>query len=270
LPFVIASVGVCRTQNRTARSFFARAMRNASWLSFRDAQSKERALAMEPRCPGRLVPDLAFALNPRSSASALRSTPGQRPLRIGVSPIAYGMPGVWPFPNEARFEHYLGVLLRLVESLRAQGHEVVMFTSERTDRDVVQRVRQHFDQSGAAPLECALPDRLNELLETLAGLDVIVTSRLHGVILSHVLGKPAAALSYDRKVRAHMQDMGQERYCLDIDSPELENALPMVQTLIAERIDAATSVRAALEPRRTQVVEQYSQLLRLGGAPVAN
>jgi polysaccharide pyruvyl transferase WcaK-like protein len=140
---------------------------------------------------------------------------------------------------------------------------VVLFTSERTDRDVVKLVREHFEGQGEPPLECSLPDRLDELLRTLSGLDAIVTSRLHGIILSHVLGKPAAALSYDRKVRAHMNDMGQEAYCMDIDAPGLANAPAMMQKLIAERADAASRVRAALSVRKAQVMHQYAQLANI-------
>jgi polysaccharide pyruvyl transferase WcaK-like protein len=264
LPFVVASVGVCRTEDRLARYFFARAMRNASLLTFRDADSKDRALAIESRCPGKLVPDLAFALNPAVPAGVSRApAAAARRLRVGVSPIAYRMPGAWPIPDAARFEEYMNVLLELVARLRAAGHEVILFTSERTDRDVVHRVRQHFDAAGGPPLECALPDRLHELLGALNSFDVIVTSRLHGVILSHVLGKPAAALSYDRKVRAHMQDMEQERFCIDIDSPGLQDAWPMVQRLIAERELAANGVQSALAPRKALVMDQYARIVTL-------
>jgi len=286
IPFVIASVGVCRTHDRLARFFFARAMRNAQLLTFRDAESRVRAAAIQPKCPGGVVSDLAFALDPAFAihpalkcgaacevpgdtaqpvfaGSASRATGTGSRLRIGLSPIAYRMPDAWPTPDAARFREYFDVLLGLVRSLREAGHEVVLFTSERTDRDVVRLVQQRLVAEGAQPLESVLPDRLEELLAALDCFDVVITSRLHGIILAHVLGKPAAALSYDRKVREHMKDMGQESYCLDIDSPELANAWAMTQQLIAARASAAASVRAALAPRRAQVVEQYAHILRM-------
>lgn len=263
VPFVVASVGVCRTENRTARYFFSRALRNARWISFRDEQSIERAAAIEPARLGKHVPDLAFALQAGSAES--RRVAGER-LRIGVSPIAYRMPGAWPIPDAVRFEEYKAVLLELITSLRSAGHEVVLFTSERTDRDVVQQVQEHFAARGEPPLESSLPDRLSDLLETLTGFDAIVTSRLHGIIISHVLGIPAAALSYDRKVRTHMRDMGHEHYCLDIDAPELVNAPSMVNALIAARVEVAKEVRTAIAPRRALVVEQYGEIMRMAQA----
>jgi polysaccharide pyruvyl transferase WcaK-like protein len=44
----------------------------------------------------------------------------------------------------------------------------------------------------------------------------VIASRLHGLILAHLLAKPTLAISYDRKVRTHMKAMGQERFCLDL------------------------------------------------------
>lgn len=259
IPFVIASVGVCRTEDRTARFFFSRAMRNARWLSFRDAQSIEIATTIDAAHRGRHVPDLAFALRATAPAPA----GSRQPLRIGVSPIAYRMPGAWPIPDAVSFQKYQTTLIDLIAGLRASGHEVVLFTSERTDRDVVALVQQHFAALGAPPFETALPDQISELLQTLGSLDVVVTSRLHGVIVSHVLGLPVAAISYDRKVRAHMSDVRQELFCIDIDGPDLARASSMVQSLIEARSAAVSAVRAAIAPRRAAVDEQFAQIMAL-------
>jgi len=92
------------------------------------------------------------------------------------------------------------------------------------------------------------------LLALFHSLDFVVASRLHGLILSFLAGKPSIALSYDRKVETLMSDVGLKAYCLDIRSFTNENLLATFLRLYS---DAA--------PVKSKLVDtccHYDQLLQ--------
>jgi polysaccharide pyruvyl transferase WcaK-like protein len=105
-----------------------------------------------------------------------------------------------------------------------------------------------------------------ELLKKIAVADMVVASRLHSIILSHVLNKPTLAISWDRKVQAHMQDFDQSRYMIDIHSlngdilkekfDELERDAEVISNTLRDKID---SIQADLE-------KQSIELLKHAGA----
>ena len=78
----------------------------------------------------------------------------------------------------------------------------------------------------------------------LHSLDFVVASRLHGLVLSFLAGKPCVALSYDRKVDALMTDVGLKAYCLDIRSFTGENVLATFLNLQANGPQVASKLSA--------------------------
>jgi polysaccharide pyruvyl transferase WcaK-like protein len=92
-----------------------------------------------------------------------------------------------------------------------------------------------------------------------------VASRLHGLLLSVLAGKPSLAISYDRKVQSLMEDMDQAPYCLDIrsfTSSELLDAFHDLQTktdLISQKLaDIRHRYEMLLENQYRMVAEHIS------------
>jgi polysaccharide pyruvyl transferase WcaK-like protein len=75
----------------------------------------------------------------------------------------------------------------------------------------------------------------------------VVASRLHGIILTHLLGKPALAISYDRKVRAHAEDMGQERFCVDLRGCTSQQLMDSFGKLGSEGDKISVTIRAKVK-----------------------
>jgi polysaccharide pyruvyl transferase WcaK-like protein len=75
------------------------------------------------------------------------------------------------------------------------------------------------------------------LLSQMSDFDFVVTSKFHGVIFSHILGKPVVALSYLGKIEDLMRAVGHERYCLDIEHFELATLIESFQSLVNEEED---------------------------------
>jgi polysaccharide pyruvyl transferase WcaK-like protein len=263
--FVVLSVGVGFLDRRLSRWFIRRALRLAAYRSYRDEGSRDLLCFLEFTRGDACVPDLAFGLDlpPRAA-----SRPREGPPRVGVSPIAYGDPERWPTERRGVFERYLRELEAFVAWLLSRGYEVVLFASSGSDRPVAAALLQAV--TAAAPhgtealrIRRASDDTLSDLLAELDRVDLVVASRLHGVVLAHLLGKPVVAVSFDRKVATHMASMGQQPYCLDIH----EVGSDALQETFGRLEHTATAERARLEGTvaecRRAVEAQYDTVVRL-------
>jgi polysaccharide pyruvyl transferase WcaK-like protein len=111
-------------------------------------------------------------------------------------------------------------------------------------------------------VKVALPSSVDELFDVLVGVELIVASRLHGILLAHLVPTPVLAVSYDRKVDAHMTDMGQQQYRVDISNAsakELEAAFDVLQ---AHREEITRELAARQESRRMQLDRQFDAILQ--------
>ena len=194
------------------------------------------SLGLEFTHADRVIPDLAFSY-PNPVTADVASKGHNAALRIGISPIIYLHRGHWPKADAAIFGRYLENLACFTGLLLRNGHEVVLFESDLPDREatklLMSRLVRESPVDGPMKLRVAQVRRVPELLAELTGLDCIVASRLHGVILSHLCIKPVLAISYERKVKQHMKEMEQETFCLDIHSiraEELEKAFDLLSS----------------------------------------
>jgi polysaccharide pyruvyl transferase WcaK-like protein len=106
---------------------------------------------------------------------------------------------------------------------------------------------------------------LDQQLEEMRKMDLVVASRLHGIILSHILGKPTLAISYDRKVRAHMEAMAQERFCLNFRDCTLPQLWDGFAKMELESAAISAAVRSKAMEYSQQLDRQYDLILDLAG-----
>ena len=85
-------------------------------------------------------------------------------------------------------------------------------------------------------------------LEHAVAVDVMVASRLHGVLLSQLAGTPALALSYERKVDVQMEAVGQSSFCLNVDRLQL-----------SEFQECFDRLEANLESARQQIQARFTE-----------
>ena len=201
--------------------------------SYRDEGSRQLARAITPTADGPVVPDLAFSLSLIAQPSTANTN--STGLRVGVSPIAYARPGLWPTDDPAQYERYMAELASFVIALLRRGIFVTLFSSSSPDDqlfdDLRARIDPRLETEARARLLFGNATSVQDLLLLLHSLDFVVASRLHGLVLSFLAGKPSIALSYDRKVETLMTDVGLKAYCLDIRSFTSENLLATFLTL---------------------------------------
>lgn len=261
-PFVIASVGYCRVDRRLSRFFVRSAVASAAYVSCRDEGSVEAVRALAGRRDVLFVPDIACGLEPSTS----RAPAAPEPARIAVSPIAFGRSGAWPFEAEQIYQSYIAALAEFTAGLLVQGRSVRVFTTSSPDgpavRDLVEHVRARAPDH-MSNLDVIIPRTAEELFACLAPCPSIVASRLHGVMLSHLINKPVVAISFDRKVDVHLQQFGQSRFGLDIRHVSREQ----IEERFAELEERAPAIKEELRARATScsglVHGQFDRILAI-------
>ena len=262
---VFLSVGVCALRSKWSSLFVSMALRLADYRSYRDAESKRRLdhLAFVRR--DRVCPDLAFGYRAPFAGRQLHAG-AHRPV-VGVSPIAYLSKHRWPDEDDAIAEAYRACLLKFIAYLLGHNHEVVLFSTDPVDRRIIAEMLESPSGEGEVLgdhpfVSVPYTETLEQLAPVMQRLDVVVASRLHGVILSHVALKPVVAISYDRKVDTHMHEVGLGDYCLDIHTVDID-ALLQAFGMLRRNTDAMVS-------RLADVTAAYRVAVDDQGMPIPN
>jgi polysaccharide pyruvyl transferase WcaK-like protein len=275
--YAVLSVGVGVLRNRVSQMFIRRAMALAEYCSFRDAESL-RLASFADVGRARVVPDLAYALPVERAiwdacqetsnetfqdSSGTTSSPTRRPL-IAVSPLAYGDPRVWPEKDAAYYQHHVTSIAALCRGILARGWDIVFVSSDSPDaftvRDVVGILDPQLTAEERTRIRTPETATLPALMRALASADLVVAGRLHGVLISHVLGKPVLALAYERKVTALMNGMEHQSLCLPARGLDAQVAMTKLSEMLERRAAWASDVRARVAVNRDLVDGQYDRL----------
>ncbi len=250
VPLLFVSVGKSPLKLRLSRFFIETALRLSQYRSYRDAESKQDVKALLDNSQDAVYPDLAFSypLSARS-ASIDFELGGYRQLTVGVSPIAYCDSRVWPHKDQRRYVAYVNKMTEFVRWLLGEGYKVFFFATDTPDSRTIDDILVMLTDSGVSCSEVeTLPgpseQSAGDLLRGICRADLIIASRLHGVILSHLNGTPVLAISFDPKVDSHMKRIGQTDYCHDIDNFTYANLAYTFQILKGRRQQEWTHIRS--------------------------
>jgi polysaccharide pyruvyl transferase WcaK-like protein len=258
VPFFFLSVGLDRLELPLARWFISRALRKATYRSFRDEGSKEMLLGLGARVSDPCVPDLAFGLTcPPVARTA------DAPLRIGISPIAFARKGYWPGAEGDVFVQYMETLEAFIALLGKRGIDPVLFASSEQDESTLGLLQRLVHERQGRLLTVVRTTRASELLHALSRIHIAVTSRLHGTILAHLCGVPTATLSFADKVRAQMESFGLGRYCIDLQDANVEWLADAVDDLTSRRPDIAQQLENRAAAARRRVDAQFDEVVGL-------
>jgi polysaccharide pyruvyl transferase WcaK-like protein len=263
------SVGVGSIESPLTRLFFRGSLGLAHYRSYRDAGSKRLVGFVLATRADAVVPDLAFGF-PREEYLAAddgagRPADGRRPV-IGISPIAYLFPEYWPKQQAGVYERYMGIMVDFARTLIERGHPVVLFSSASPDRRVAEELRRRLVErlgGTARNLTVTLPENVDQFLRCVREVDLVVASRLHGILLSHILRKPVLAVSYDRKVDVHMRELGQTGALLDIHDFRLDDLQAAFARLEAESRTVTRVIQAQIDGHQAALNRQFDEALAL-------
>jgi polysaccharide pyruvyl transferase WcaK-like protein len=274
VPFLFVSVGKGYLERPASRFFVRVALKLAAYRSYRDPDAKITAQQLSGASSDPEFPDLAFSYPAPAIHKRPVVDPRNHQLIIGFSPIAYCDPRVWPVSDERRYATYLRRLAEIVKWLLNQGHRLFFFATDSPDLGTIKDLLAQIDDiprkgsDAILTLPGPVEQSIDGHLEGIAQADLIVASRLHGVILSHLVAIPALAISYDPKVEAQMRIAKEEAYCLDIDDLALDRFIERFEALNAARVRESAHLRSLARLFSQQLDPQYDHILSLGCRPV--
>lgn len=192
----------------------------------------------------RLIPDLAFL-----TAEEISQRPADDQLRIGVtvrcSRFTDASPALALERYKQTLEHVLGDILQADPRAR-----VIFIPQVLEDIPLARDI--------AAALEC--PDRvgafdadlsLEELLALYAGLDVLVGTRLHSIVLAAVSGIPFVHIVVERsKSNGTLEMLGMESAGVPYDGITDGDLMRAVQHALANRDEISGRLRVRVEEHR--------------------
>lgn len=265
--FAVASVGMTGSLTTCLSRYFIRtALATACYRSYRDPGTKQLLQAWRFTHRDPCVPDLAFSLDLSRYNLNLADTDDTPSRVVAVSPISYGNPGHWPTDDLVTYSRYLDALTEFTYWLMQRGYRLLLFVSSSADRaalgELKDRLRARYGQSALTHVFEPSINRVEDLLSQLSRAEFVVATRFHGVLLSHVLRKPVLAIAYDRKVDAHMEDLQQSPYTLDVRRLNAHQLCESFALLEANAAQVRPRINTCIEAFRTPLDDQYERLVR--------
>lgn len=241
-PMLMSNIGVGPIGTRTGR-FLARCiLRQVTLVSVRDQASYDLAMALgcSPERTIR-VPDAVWA-NQQATFDVGRTSRLAETARIGLNlnrDIAV----------PERWDDFMAELRQAIETVAA-GRKVELvgipmqtgFKND-DDREMLEAFFASVPHVASTIVET--DDHL-DIAQAVAGCDVVVSERLHCLVIAAILGRPAVALSYDPKVDELIEQLGIESRSVSVNG-EIDPAqlARMIDTTIADDAEGDRLARVA-------------------------
>jgi polysaccharide pyruvyl transferase WcaK-like protein len=267
---LVTNVGVEPIAHPLTKFFIGAALRLADYRSYRDAQSRELLRRAGFYDQGDFVyPDLAFSL-PESMARRALAAPHPRPT-VAVGVYDYRGRGQGGAEDKQAYGEYIAKLGRFVFWLLEQGFAVRILIGDLTyDEPVLEDLRAHLEANGIAKYRDRVEDEparsVEDVMDQIAGVDIVVASRFHNVLLGLFLGKPVVSISYNEKNDALMTSMGLGAYCQTIDDFSVDRLIGQFNAVKANADELRKAIAANSMAYRASLEHQYDALF---GVPSA-
>ena len=213
----MSNIGVGPLRTSRGKQLAGWILRQVDVLSVRDATSYRTCLDLGlPPDRVRQVPDAVFVDPP----TFFVDRPGEPLPAVDRLRVALNLN--YDIENPANWETFLQNLedgLRAVHGVRPlEIHTLPMQSRFKAQNDwkILAEFRQRIPE-----IDVVLhrPETYREAAEIIASCDMLISERLHALVMAATLGKPFVALMYDVKVRELVSSLGMEAYSLDINHP---------------------------------------------------
>lgn len=273
-PVCIVGVGADLLKRPINRFFARWAVRSAHYVSLRSVESQALVDSLGVKKETHVCPDPAYGLGVReylcsqevlapaearslfrnigidleaaptdlAPSGARAAEPGvsissQKPAaKVGLNPMSFCDPRRWPRKDAAVYERFMGALTDFSSWLLAEGYALEIYCSDVMDFYSLEDLRERLKISLGATSNLTFrpAPTLRELFLQMSTFDFVVTSKFHGVIFSHLLGKPVMALSYLPKFHHLMQAVGHEQYCMEAEQVTAGWLIEQFKRMVAE------------------------------------
>jgi len=228
-PVLLSNVGVGPIRHRFGRLLAGSIVRLASRVSVRDQGSLDTCRSFAGRRDNvRLVPDAVWAnerLDLVDSASDRPVAAGEDTAGTAPRALRLALNVNRDIENGDQWEPFLGLLadaLRLVAERRPvelHGLPMQCRFKEHTDLDELDGLFESLaDVDGLRTIRHT-PEDHRDVAEVIERCDVVVSERLHAIVMAAVLGRAVVGLPYDVKVRELVDQLDLNDRSFDVNTP---------------------------------------------------
>ncbi len=221
-PIVMSNIGVGPLQTPRGRQLAGWILRQVSVLSVRDRKSYETCLGLG-LAPERvqLVPDAVFA-NPPEVFSDRPAKAPQAPLPGANGRLKLALNLNYDIENPDNWETFqenLAAALRMLDRQYAlEVHTLPMQSQFKAMHDarVLAEFRARIPQ---IDVHLHAIETHRDAAAIIEDCDVLLSERLHALVMAAILGKPFVGLLYDVKVAELVAGLQMQEYSVDINHP---------------------------------------------------
>ena len=260
-PIIMSNIGVGPLHTPRGKQLAGWILRQVSVLSVRDRKSYETCLALGLGSDRvQLVPDAVFVNPPKVfveqvNISMHASTPA--PTQPGKLKIALNLN--YDIENPANWETFqdnlAACLLAMNEERPLEIHLLPMQSQFKAMHDA--RVLDEFCPR-IAPIETHkhVVVTHRDAAAVINQCDLLLSERLHALVMAAILGKPCVALIYDVKVKELMVGLEMSHYGIDINHPFDPQVL---KGMIEQLLDEYATVSQHLTARSTALRQELDR-----------
>lgn len=242
-PIAMLNIGVGPITSRTG-GFLARLiLRQIDQLTVRDELSHATCIRIGlDESSALLATDAVFSAEANWLLGGSTETPEAQNGAAGPIKVALNLnydienPDNW----EYFLEHLASALLDLNERHPIELHALPMQAGFK-DRDDVSVLAEFATRVPSITMHVHRPTTHGEAARLIAACDVLLSERLHAIVMASIIGVPTYALAYDVKVKELATMLGMQDYSVDINqrfsSQEISDGLAK---LIANHAESAT------------------------------
>ncbi len=246
------SIGTESVRSRMKGRMIGMALRLAGYRSFRDALSRDRALALTPCVQNDpIVPDLAFSIPRQLISEVSRHDAGARTVAVGLYAVESG---------ERSFDLYVEAIGSFVIWLMDRGNRVQIVIGD-AEYDGVARAAVRAWLAARNRVESVIDEPANsfeELLAQLGPADLVVATRFHNLQLSLLLGKPVISASHEAKNDQLMAAVGLDDFRMPLAAITADALIDRFLVLETQSDSLRATVRSRTEGYRARLDEQYA------------
>ncbi len=279
-PIVMSNIGVGPLQTARGRQLAGSILRQVTVLSVRDRKSYETCLGLglTPECVQQ-VPDAVFVNPPEVfgvqplTRSPAKAQAGGRPAPGGELKVALNLN--YDIENPANWETFqanLADALRVLDRQYAlEVHTLPMQSQFKAMHDA--RVLAEF-RARIPEIDVHLHtvETHRDAAAIIDQCDVLLSERLHALVMAAILGKPFVGLLYDVKVAELVAGLQMQEYSLDINHPfEPLRLVELVECTLQHYPEVSCHLRARSTALRAELKDYFGGLTgRFTGQTSAN
>ena len=227
-----ASVGAGPLDKFFSKFFIHLSILGSKHLSFRDLNSKKLVEKTIFPIRGSVYPDIAHSLQFKSKNVT------DIPKVIGINPMPVYDKRYWYIMDDHLYDSYVDRLARFIEKISQKGYQVFLFNTMEKDINVANDILKLLPEKVKNKVENKIVDSVPGLMNAIDSADLVIPTRFHGTILSLVAEKPVLGISYYRKTRDILREMGQEKYAVDIEDFTVEDLLKSFNKRLSSNIES--------------------------------